>query len=148
MDRQYPRRNGPRGGVLPGVRPGSFGRQPPTSDSLSHHAGCTRYHWTSDEGYCYSHYERVYHEGGILDVLALQNELSVSPAELREAAKVLTAKGRLGARQKRGHSSGHGRTGYCSTRWRVASSAIVEFLANVAEVRMMVEHGAATALSY
>ena len=89
----------------------------------------------------------VYREGEIIDVLALQNELSVSSTALREAVKVLTAKGMLGARQKRG-TFVRPRSDWILLdpdliRWQFASSPSVEFLASVAEVRMIVEPGAA-----
>ncbi|WNV90425.1 FCD domain-containing protein [Umezawaea sp. Da 62-37] len=86
-------------------------------------------------------------EGATLDLLALREEFDVSLTALREALKVLSAKGIIDARQKRGtfvtpRSSWNVLDGDVM-RWRSAGPVDVELLENLDEVRSIVEPAAA-----
>ncbi len=86
-------------------------------------------------------------EGGTLDLLALREELDVSLTALREALKVLSAKGIIDARQKRG-TFVQPRTAWNTLdgdvmRWRSAGPVDVDLLENLTEVRTIVEPAAA-----
>ena len=52
-------------------------------------------------------------EGHTINVPSLQAELGVSLTAVREALKVLTAKGLVGARQNAARSCGRARSGAC-----------------------------------
>ncbi|XKK38344.1 GntR family transcriptional regulator [Nocardiopsis sp. ARC36] len=54
-------------------------------------------------------------EGETIDLAALSDELDLSLTAIREAIKVLAAKGLVGSRQRKGPSCGRARTGTCST---------------------------------
>ncbi|UGQ09246.1 FCD domain-containing protein [Yinghuangia sp. ASG 101] len=86
-------------------------------------------------------------EGEILDVAALIAELNVSQTPLREALKVLTAKGMVDARQKRGTfvrpRSGWNLLDSDVIRWQFAAGAGDRVLSDLAEVRDAVEPAAA-----
>lgn len=60
-------------------------------------------------------FDGTYAEGDLLDLPGLMAELDVSQTVLREAIKVLTTKGLLDARQKRGPSYARVTTGTSST---------------------------------
>lgn len=85
--------------------------------------------------------------GVILDLPALENELGISHTVLRESLKVLTAKGLVGARQKRGtfvtdpHS--WNMLDDDVLRWRAASRNGAELFEKLAEVRLIVEPASA-----
>jgi DNA-binding FadR family transcriptional regulator len=86
-------------------------------------------------------------EGEILDVAALIAELGVSQTPLREALKVLTAKGLVDARQKRGTFT-RPRASWNLLdsdvmRWRFATGEAGQVLGDLAEVRDAVEPAAA-----
>lgn len=86
-------------------------------------------------------------EGGTLDLLALRAELDVSLTALREALKVLSAKGIIDARQKRG-TFVRPRTAWNTLdgdvmRWRSAGPVDLDLLENLTEVRTIVEPAAA-----
>lgn len=86
-------------------------------------------------------------EGATLDLLALREELDVSLTALREALKVLSAKGIIDARQKRG-TFVLPRTAWNNLdgdvmRWRSAGPPDFALLENLTEVRTIVEPAAA-----
>jgi DNA-binding FadR family transcriptional regulator len=86
-------------------------------------------------------------EGATLDLLALREELDVSLTALREALKVLTAKGIIDARQKRGtfvrpRSAWNVLDGDVM-RWRSSGPVDLGLLENLDEVRTIVEPAAA-----
>jgi len=86
-------------------------------------------------------------EGGTLDLLALREELDVSLTALREALKVLSAKGIIDARQKRG-TFVRPRAAWNTLdgdvmRWRSAGPVDLDLLENLTEVRTIVEPAAA-----
>lgn len=81
--------------------------------------------------------------GEILDLEALEREMDVSRTVVREAVKVLAAKGMLDARPKRG-TFVRPRADWSLLdpdllRWRYEESDDPEFLGNLAEVRSIVE---------
>lgn len=88
-----------------------------------------------------------YPEGTILDLPTLRAELDVSLTALREALKVLTAKGMIDARQKRGTyvqpRSSWNMLDADVMRWRTASSADPALFDQLTEVRAVVEPAAA-----
>ncbi|WP_209646652.1 FadR/GntR family transcriptional regulator [Kibdelosporangium banguiense] len=86
-------------------------------------------------------------EGATLDLTALREELDVSLTALREALKVLSAKGLVDARQKRG-TFVRPRTFWNTLdvdvmRWRSAGPPDMDLLSNLTEVRSVVEPAAA-----
>lgn len=86
-------------------------------------------------------------EGATLDLMALREELDVSLTALREALKVLSAKGIIDARQKRGtfvrpRASWNMLDGDVM-RWQSAGPPDLELLENLTEVRTIVEPAAA-----
>jgi DNA-binding FadR family transcriptional regulator len=86
-------------------------------------------------------------EGATLDLLALREEFDVSLTALREALKVLSAKGIIDARQKRGtfvtpRSTWNVLDGDVM-RWRSSGPVDLELLENLDEVRTIVEPAAA-----
>ncbi|MEO3926590.1 FCD domain-containing protein [Micromonosporaceae bacterium B7E4] len=86
-------------------------------------------------------------EGATLNLAALQQELDVSLTALREALKVLTAKGIVDARQKRGtfvrpRADWHLLDGDV-IRWQFAEGAGQHLLDQLHEVRTIVEPAAA-----
>jgi DNA-binding FadR family transcriptional regulator len=86
-------------------------------------------------------------EGTILDLPALRAELDVSLTALREALKVLTAKGLVDARQKRG-TYVQPRTSWNMLdadvmRWQTAASDDPNLFDELTEVRAVVEPAAA-----
>ena len=88
-----------------------------------------------------------YPQGTILDLPTLRAELDVSLTALREALKVLTAKGMIDARQKRG-TFVQPRTSWNMLdadvmRWHTASAADPALFDQLTEVRAVVEPAAA-----
>jgi DNA-binding FadR family transcriptional regulator len=88
-----------------------------------------------------------YPEGTVLDLPTLRAELDLSLTALREALKVLTAKGMIDARQKRGtfvrpRSSWH-MLDADVMRWHTASSPDPALFDQLTEVRTIVEPAAA-----
>jgi len=88
-----------------------------------------------------------YPEGMTLDLPTLREELDVSLTALREALKVLTAKGMIDARQKRG-TFVQPRTSWNMLdadvmRWHIASSNDPGLFDQLTEVRAVVEPAAA-----
>jgi DNA-binding FadR family transcriptional regulator len=86
-------------------------------------------------------------QGATLDLVALREELDVSLTALREALKVLSAKGIIGARQKRG-TFVRERTSWNLLdgdvmRWQSAGPPDLELLEYLTEVRTIVEPAAA-----
>ncbi|MCS7483963.1 FadR/GntR family transcriptional regulator [Umezawaea endophytica] len=86
-------------------------------------------------------------EGATLDLLALREEFDVSLTALREALKVLSAKGIIDARQKRGtfvtpRSSWNVLDGDVM-RWRSSGPVDLGLLENLDEVRSIVEPASA-----
>lgn len=81
--------------------------------------------------------------GDILDPLKLEHELGVSRTVVREALRVLTAKGMVDARPKRGTyvlpRESWSLLDEDVLQWQMESRADDTFLANLAEVRAMVE---------
>ena len=86
-------------------------------------------------------------EGATLDLLALREELDVSLTALREALKVLSAKGIIDARQKRGtfvRPRVHWNMLDADVmRWQVTASADPLLFGKLTEVRAIVEPAAA-----
>jgi DNA-binding FadR family transcriptional regulator len=88
-------------------------------------------------------------EGATLDIPALEAELDVSRTALREALKVLSAKGLVGARQKRGTfvrpRQAWNLLDGDVMRWQFAAPAATwtRFLGDLAEVRTLLEPPAA-----
>ncbi|HEX3788028.1 MAG TPA: FadR/GntR family transcriptional regulator [Pseudonocardiaceae bacterium] len=86
-------------------------------------------------------------EGAILDLPALREELDLSLTALREALKVLTAKGMIDARQKRGTfvrpRSEWNMLDSDVMRWQVMSSGDPSLFGKLTEVRTIVEPAAA-----
>jgi DNA-binding FadR family transcriptional regulator len=86
-------------------------------------------------------------EGATLDLPVLRAELDVSLTALREALKVLSAKGIIDARQKRG-TFVRPRAAWNTLdgdvmRWRSAGPVDLDLLENLTEVRTIVEPAAA-----
>lgn len=86
-------------------------------------------------------------EGKTIDIAAIGAELDVSLTALREALKVLAAKGLVDARQKRGtfvrpRADWH-LLDSDVIRWQFAGRVDMRFLDNLAEVRAIVEPAAA-----
>lgn len=86
-------------------------------------------------------------EGAILDLPALREELDVSLTALREALKVLTAKGLIDARQKRGTfvrpREAWNMLDVDVMRWQAAAAPDPDLFTNLTEVRGFVEPAAA-----
>ncbi|MEV4755922.1 FCD domain-containing protein [Micromonospora sp. NPDC049559] len=86
-------------------------------------------------------------EGGTLDLLALRAELEVSQTALREALKVLTAKGIIEARQKRGTfvrpRAAWNMLDGDVMRWQADGPPDLDLLEKLTEVRTIVEPAAA-----
>lgn len=86
-------------------------------------------------------------EGATLDLLAIREELDVSLTALREALKVLSAKGIIDARQKRGTfvrpRSGWHMLDSDVMRWRSEGPPDLALLEDLTEVRTIVEPAAA-----
>lgn len=88
-----------------------------------------------------------YPEGTILDLPTLRAELDVSLTALREALKVLTAKGMIDARQKKGTyvqpRSSWNMLDADVMRWHIAAVADPALFDQLTEVRAVVEPAAA-----
>jgi DNA-binding FadR family transcriptional regulator len=88
-----------------------------------------------------------YAEGAVLDLPALQQELDVSLTALREALKVLTAKGLIDARQKRGTfvrpRAVWNLLDADVMRWQTADPANTDLFDQLSEVRAVIEPAAA-----
>ncbi|APU14726.1 MULTISPECIES: FadR/GntR family transcriptional regulator [Actinoalloteichus] len=86
-------------------------------------------------------------EGETLDLAGLSAELDLSITALREAIKVLTAKGLVDARQRRGTFVRPRATWNLLDvdviRWQFAAGAADDFLRDLAEVRAVIEPAAA-----
>jgi GntR family transcriptional regulator, galactonate operon transcriptional repressor len=86
-------------------------------------------------------------EGTVLDLTALRAEFDVSLTALREALKVLSAKGMIGARQKHGTfvrpRSAWNMLDADVMRWRIAAAGDPGLFDQLAEVRAVVEPAAA-----
>ncbi|MFC0110971.1 FadR/GntR family transcriptional regulator [Kibdelosporangium aridum] len=86
-------------------------------------------------------------EGATLDLMALREELDVSLTALREALKVLSAKGLVDARQKRGTfvrpKAFWNMFDVDVMRWRSAGPPDMDLLENLTEVRSVIEPAAA-----
>lgn len=85
--------------------------------------------------------------GAILDLPALESELGISHTVLRESLKVLTAKGLVGARQKRGTFVTDPQLWNMLDddvlRWRAAAPDGAQLFEKLAEVRVIIEPAAA-----
>jgi DNA-binding FadR family transcriptional regulator len=85
--------------------------------------------------------------GAILDLPALERELGISHTVLRESLKVLTAKGLVGARQKRGTFVTDPRSWNMLDddvlRWRTGAPDSAALFEKLAEVRLIIEPAAA-----
>lgn len=88
-----------------------------------------------------------YPEGSVLDLTTLREELDVSLTALREALKVLSAKGMIGARQKHGtFVRPRGSWNMLDAdvmRWHIEAVADPGLFEQLAEVRAVVEPAAA-----
>ncbi|MGH8794485.1 MAG: FadR/GntR family transcriptional regulator [Stackebrandtia sp.] len=85
----------------------------------------------------------AYREGSTIDVAGLEAELEVSRTVMREALKVLAAKGLVDARQKRGTfvrpRSDWNLLDTDVIRWQFAERTDDDFLDNLHEVRWIIE---------
>ncbi len=85
--------------------------------------------------------------GKILDLPALENELGISHTVLRESLKVLTTKGLVGARQKRGtfvtEPQSWNMLDDDVLRWRAASPDSSDLFEKLGEVRLIIEPASA-----
>jgi GntR family galactonate operon transcriptional repressor len=85
--------------------------------------------------------------GAILDLPALENELGISHTVLRESLKVLTTKGLVGARQKRGtfvtDPQSWNMLDDDVLRWRAASRNGADLFEKLGEVRLIIEPASA-----
>jgi GntR family transcriptional regulator, galactonate operon transcriptional repressor len=85
--------------------------------------------------------------GAILDLPALEGEFGISHTVLRESLKVLTAKGLVGARQKRGtfvtEPAAWNMLDDDVLRWRAAGQDAAELFQQLGEVRLIIEPAAA-----
>ncbi|NBE53062.1 FadR/GntR family transcriptional regulator [Streptomyces boluensis] len=94
-------------------------------------------------------FDGTYEEGDTLDLPRLMAEFDVSQTVLREAIKVLTTKGLLDARQKRGtFVRPRVEWNLLDTdvlRWRLAAGAPNDFFADLLALRRAVEPAAAAA---
>lgn len=88
-----------------------------------------------------------WHEGTVLDLPALREELDISLTALREALKVLAAKGMIGARQKHGTYVQPRENWQLLDadvmRWQTTARGNAGLLDELAEVRAVVEPAAA-----
>ncbi|MYW92020.1 FadR family transcriptional regulator [Amycolatopsis rubida] len=88
-----------------------------------------------------------WHEGMVLDLPALREELDISLTALREALKVLAAKGMIGARQKHGTYVQPRENWQLLDadvmRWQTTARGNAGLLDELAEVRAVVEPAAA-----
>jgi GntR family galactonate operon transcriptional repressor len=88
-----------------------------------------------------------YPEGAVLDLTSLRGELDVSLTALREALKVLSAKGMIDARQKRGTfvrpRSSWNMLDADVMRWHTTATTDPRLLGQLTEVRTLVEPAAA-----
>jgi GntR family transcriptional regulator, galactonate operon transcriptional repressor len=88
-----------------------------------------------------------YAQGSVLDLTTLRAELDVSLTALREALKVLSAKGMIGARQKRGTfvrpRSSWNMLDADVMRWHIQAAADPGLFDQLTEVRAVVEPAAA-----
>ncbi|MGA6161931.1 FadR/GntR family transcriptional regulator [Amycolatopsis magusensis] len=86
-------------------------------------------------------------EGAVLDLPTLRQELDISLTALREALKVLSAKGMIGARQKHGTfvqpRSRWNMLDADVMRWQIAAAEDSSLLDELSEVRAVVEPAAA-----
>ncbi|MFI6054174.1 FadR/GntR family transcriptional regulator [Streptomyces violascens] len=105
-------------------------------------------HRTAVEGLALKIFGGTYDEGDTLELPALMAELGVSQTVLREAVKVLTAKGLLDARQKRGTfvrpRADWNLLDSDVLRWKLAAGAPHDFFADVLELRRAIEPAAAS----
>ncbi|GHB25239.1 GntR family transcriptional regulator [Streptomyces xanthochromogenes] len=105
-------------------------------------------HRTAVEGLALRIFDGTYDEGDTLELPALMAELGVSQTVLREAVKVLTAKGLLDARQKRGTfvrpRADWNLLDSDVLRWKLAAGAPPDFFADVLELRRAIEPAAAS----
>ncbi len=92
-------------------------------------------------------FDGTYEEGDILDLPRLMADLDVSQTVLREAIKVLTAKGLLDARQKRGTfvrpRDDWNLLDPDVLRWKLDSGAPHDFFADLYDLRLAIEPAAA-----
>lgn len=100
-------------------------------------------HRTAVESLARKVFDGTYDEGDTLELPALLAELGVSQTVLREAVKVLTAKGLLDARQKRGTfvrpRADWNLLDSDVLRWKLAAGAPHDFFADVLELRRAIE---------
>ncbi|WP_424213941.1 FadR/GntR family transcriptional regulator [Streptomyces sp. BI20] len=104
-------------------------------------------HKTAVEGLARRIFDGTYAEGAILDLPRLMGELDVSQTVLREALKVLMAKGLVDARQRRGTfvrpKEDWNLLDADVLRWRLAAGASDSFFADLLELRRSIEPAAA-----
>ncbi|MEV7418267.1 FCD domain-containing protein [Streptomyces sp. NPDC089919] len=105
-------------------------------------------HRTAVEGVARKIFDGTYAEGAVLEMPGLMDELGVSQTVLREAVKVLTAKGLLDARQKRGtfvRPMGEWNLLDADVlRWKLEADPPRDFYADLLELRRSVEPAAAS----
>jgi DNA-binding FadR family transcriptional regulator len=93
-------------------------------------------------------FDGTYAEGDPLDLPQLMAELDVSQAVLREAIKVLTTKGLIDARRRRGTfvrpRDDWNLLDTDVLRWTLAAGASAEFFADMLELRRSIEPAAAS----
>ncbi|MCX4778198.1 FadR/GntR family transcriptional regulator [Streptomyces sp. NBC_01264] len=104
-------------------------------------------HRTAVEGLARRIFDGTYAEGATLDLPHLLEELEVSQTVLREAIKVLMAKGLLDARQKRGTFvrplADWNLFDADVLRWKLAAGAPACFFSDLLELRRSIEPAAA-----
>ncbi|MFC7308552.1 FadR/GntR family transcriptional regulator [Streptomyces monticola] len=133
--------------MTPGSRTAASGT--PGADHASYNASYVGrgVHKVAVEALALRIFDGTYEEGDTLDLPQLMADLDVSQTVLREAIKVLTTKGLLDARQKRGTfvrpRDDWNLLDTDVLRWKLAAGAPNDFFADLLELRRSIEPAAA-----